>query len=68
MSFDTIGGMKVLAVKSIEVFGNLWTVRYTRLTKRGVKQNAHFLFATPEEARQKLYELLDIVEYHDGVC
>ena len=48
MCFGTIGGMKVLAVKSIEVFGNLWTVRYTRLTKRGSNQDAHFLFNTPE--------------------
>jgi hypothetical protein len=30
--------MKVLAVKNIEPFGNLWAVRYIRLTARGMKQ------------------------------
>jgi hypothetical protein len=67
MSFGTTGGMRVLAVKTVEEFGNMWAVRYTRLTKRGVKQDAVFLYETPEEASQKRDELLDIVAHHDGV-
>ena len=67
MSFGTIGGIKVLAVKGIEAFSNLWSVRYTRLTARGVKQDAIFMYETPDEARQKRDELLDIVAHHDGV-
>jgi hypothetical protein len=67
MSSGTIGGMKVLAVKGVEEFGNLWAVRYTRLTARGVKQDAYFLLDTPEEAKQKHDELLDVLKHHDGV-
>jgi hypothetical protein len=67
MSFDTIGGMKILAVKSIEVFSNLWTVRYTRLTRRGVKQDAVFLCETPEEAKAKYRELLDVLQHRNGL-
>jgi hypothetical protein len=59
--------MKVLAVKNVELFSNLWAVRYTRLTKRGVQQEAYFLCETQEEAQEKRDELLDIVEHHDGV-
>jgi hypothetical protein len=50
--------MKVLAVKNVEPFSNLWAVRYTRLTVRGVQQDAYFLYETPEEARAKRDELL----------
>jgi hypothetical protein len=67
MSSGTIGGMKVLAVKDVEEQGNLWAVRYTRLTRRGIKQGAVFLYHTPEEARQKREELLDILKHHEGV-
>ena len=59
--------MKVLAVKNVEPFSNLWAVRYTRLTVRGVQQDAYFLYETPEEARAKRDELLDILQHHDGV-
>jgi hypothetical protein len=57
----------VLAVKDVEEYSNLWAVRYTRLTRRGVKQDAVFLYETPEEARQKRDELLDILQHHNGV-
>ena len=67
MSFDTIGGMKVLAVKDITEYGNLWAVRYTRLTRREVQQKAYFLCETQEEAKEKREELLDILEHHEGV-
>jgi hypothetical protein len=67
MRFDTIGGMKVLAVKGVEEYDDLWAVRYTRLTAKGVKQGAVFLYDTPEEARVKYQELLDILKHHDGV-
>ena len=67
MSFDTIGGMKMLAVKNVEVFSNLWAVRYTRLTKRGVQQEAYFLCETQGEAQHKRDELLDIVQHHHGI-
>jgi hypothetical protein len=50
--------MKVLAVKDVEEYDDLWAVRYTRLTRRGVKQGAVFLYHTPEEARAKYQELL----------
>jgi hypothetical protein len=61
--------MKVLAVKGIEKdsINNLWEVRYTRLTARGVKQPAVFSFRTEEEAKHKYAELLDILINHDGV-
>jgi hypothetical protein len=66
MSFDTIGGMKVLAVKGIEKFGNLWEVRYTRMHGRNV-QDAVFPCKSPEAAKAKYRELLDILLHHDGV-
>jgi hypothetical protein len=66
MTSGTIGAMQVLAVKKVEPFGNLWAVRYTRKHGRNV-QDAYFLFDTPEEARQKREELLDILQHHDGV-
>jgi hypothetical protein len=59
--------MKVLAVKDVEEYSDLWAVRYTRLTRMGVKQDAVFLYETQEEARQKRDELLDILQNHDGV-
>jgi hypothetical protein len=58
--------MKVLAVKDVVEYSNAWAVRYTRLRK-GVKQEAMFLCDTPEEAKAKYDESLDIVEHHDGV-
>ena len=67
MSSGTIGGMKVLAVKGVEKDGHLWTVRYTRLNKGGVKQDAHFTYDTQEEATAKCHELLDILQHHNGV-
>jgi hypothetical protein len=67
MRSGTIGGMKVLAVKDVEEYGNRWIVPYTRLTTRGVKQGAVFLCGTPEEARAKYHELVDILQHHNGV-
>jgi hypothetical protein len=60
--------MKVLAVKGIEKdsINNLWEVRYTRQHGKNV-QDAVFLCDTPEEAKQKYTELLDILINHDGV-
>ena len=68
MSFGTIGEMKVLAVKGIEKdsFNNLWEVRYTRQHGKHV-QGAVFVYDSPEEAKQKYKELLDILINHDGV-
>jgi hypothetical protein len=66
MSYGTIGVMKVLAVKNVEPLGNLWAVRYTRLTRRGVKQDAYFTYYTRDEAQAKRAELLlDMVQQHD---
>jgi hypothetical protein len=59
--------MKVLAVKDVDEYSNLWAVRYTRLTRKGVKQEAMFLCETQEEATAKYQELLDVLEHHDGV-
>jgi hypothetical protein len=66
MSFGTIGGMKVLAVKGIEKYSNLWEVHYTRQHGKTV-QDAVFLCDTPEEAKQKYKELLDVLQHHAGV-
>lgn len=67
MKIGIIEKMKVLAVKGVELYSNLWAVRYTRLTRKGVKQDAYFLYETQEEAMEKYHELLDIVNHHDGV-
>jgi hypothetical protein len=67
MHSGTIGGMKVLSVKGVELYDDLWAVRYTRLTRRGVKQDAHFTYNTQEEATAKYHELLDILQHHNGV-
>jgi hypothetical protein len=67
MRFGTISGMKVLTVKAVEAYDDLWAVRYTRLTARGVKQGAVFLYHTPEEAKAKYHELRDILQHHNGV-
>jgi hypothetical protein len=67
MRFDTIGVMKVLAVKDVEKYGNVWLVHYTHLTRRGVKKGAVFFCDTPDEARKKREELLDILKHHDGI-
>ncbi len=58
--------MKVLAIKGIEKYGNQWEVRYTRHHGRNV-QDAVFLCKTPEEAKAKYRELLDVLMHHDGV-
>jgi hypothetical protein len=58
--------MKVLAVKGIEKYSNRWEVRYTRHHGKNV-QDGVFLCKTPEEAKQKYKELLDILMHHDGV-
>ncbi len=58
--------MKVLSIKGIEKFSNLWEVRYTRQHGKNV-QDAVFLCHTPEEAKQKYKELLDILINHNGV-
>ena len=58
--------MKVLAVKGIEQYGNLWEVRYTRMHGRNV-QDAVFQCKTPEEAKEKYHELMDILQHHNGV-
>jgi hypothetical protein len=58
--------MKVLAVKGIEKFGNLWEVRYTRMHGRNV-QDAVFPCTSPEAAKAKYRELLDILVHHHGV-
>jgi hypothetical protein len=58
--------MKVLAVKGIEKQGNLWAVRYTRMHGSNV-QDALFLCKTPEAAKAKYGELLDILQHHDGM-
>jgi hypothetical protein len=66
MNSGTIGGMKVLAVKGVEPYGNLWAVRYTRQISKSV-QDAVFWYGTPEEAREKRDELLDILQHHNGL-
>jgi hypothetical protein len=52
MAFETMGGMKVLALKGIEKQGNLWAVRYTRHHGRNV-QDAMFFCDTPDAAKAK---------------
>ena len=67
MSSDTIGAMHVLAVKNVEPLGNLWAVRYTCLTKRGVTQEAFCTYYTRDEAQAKRAALLlEMVQPHDG--
>jgi hypothetical protein len=66
MSSGTIGGMKVLAIKGIEKQGNLWAVRYTREHGKNV-QDAYFLCDSPDEAKAKYHELLDVLQHHNGV-
>ena len=58
--------MKVLAVKGIEKYGNLWEVRYTRQHGK-IVQDAVFLYDTQEKAKQKYMELLDVLIKNDGV-
>ena len=66
MTSGTIDAMHVLAVKKVEPLGKLWAVRYTRLTKGGVKQDAYFAYYTRDEAQAKRAELLlDMVHQHD---
>ena len=57
--------MKVLAV---EKFGNVWAVRYTYLTVKGVvKQEASIPCDTEKEAKAKYREFVDILVHHDGI-
>jgi hypothetical protein len=67
MSFGTRGEMQVLAVKDVEELGNLWAVRYTRLTRKGVQQDAVFLCDTPDAAKAKYRELPDVLLNQHGV-
>ena len=66
MSSGTIGGMKVLAVKGIEKQGSLWAVQYTRHHGKNV-QDAMFFCDTPEAAKAKYRELLDVLLNQNGV-
>jgi hypothetical protein len=66
MGFETMGGMKVLALKGIEKQGNLWAVRYTRHHGRNV-QDAIFFCDTPDAAKAKYRELLDVLLKQNGV-
>ena len=66
MSSGTIGRMKVLAIKGIEKQGDLWAVRYTREHGKNV-QNALWLCDTPDEAKAKYHELLDVLKHYDGM-
>ena len=61
-----MGGMKVLAIKGIEQQGDVWAVRYTRHHGRNV-QDALFLCKTPEAAKAKYRELLDVLLKQNGV-
>jgi hypothetical protein len=61
-----MGKMKVLAVKGVEPYSNLWAVRYTRQHGQHV-QDAYFLCDTLDEAQAKYHELLDVLKHHDGV-
>jgi len=65
MDFETMGGMKVLALKGIEKQGHLWAVRYTRHHGRNV-QDAIFFCDTPDSAKAKYRELLDVLLKHNG--
>ena len=60
MGFETMGKMKVLALKGIEKQGHLWAVRYTRHHGRNV-QDAMFFCDTPDAAKAKYRELLDVL-------
>jgi hypothetical protein len=66
LGFETTGGMKVLAVKGIEKLGNLWAVRYSRHHGRNV-QDAMFFCDTPDAAKAKYRELLDVLLKQNGV-
>ena len=66
MGFETMGGMKVLALKGIEKQGHLWAVRYTRHHGRNV-QDAIFFCDTPDAAKAKYRELLDVLLKQNGV-
>jgi hypothetical protein len=58
--------MKVLAIKGIQKEGNRWAVRYVRHHGRNV-QDAMFLCKTPEAAKAKYRELLDVLVNHKSV-
>ena len=61
-----MGGMKVLALKGIEQKGYLWAVRYTRHHGRNV-QDAMFFCNTPDAAKAKYRDLLDVLLKQNGV-
>jgi hypothetical protein len=61
-----MGEMKVLALKGIEKQGHLWAVRYTRYHGRNV-QDAMFFCNTPDAAKAKYRELLDVLLKQNGV-
>jgi hypothetical protein len=54
ISSGTICGIKVVAVNGVEKFDDLWAVRYTRLTRRGVKQGAVFYATRQKKPRQSM--------------
>ena len=59
--------MKVIAVKDIEEYGNVWLVHYTCQTAKGGVQDGVFMCDTLEAAKEKYRALLDVLEHHDGV-
>ena len=58
--------MKILAVKGIEKLSNSWAVRYSRLHGRNV-QDAIFFCNTPDAAKAKYRELLDVLLKQNGM-
>ena len=66
MGFETIGWMNVWALKGIEKQGNLWAVWYTRHHGRNV-QDAMFFCDTPDAAKAKYRDLLDVLLKQNGV-
>ena len=67
MGFETMGGMKVLALKGIEKQGNLWAVRYTRHHGRNV-QDAIFFCDTPDSQGKVSRITRRSAETEWGVC
>ena len=55
-----------MAIKGIEKQGDLWAVRYTRHHGRHV-QDALLFCKTPEAAKAKYRELLDVLLHQHGV-
>ena len=59
--------MKVIAIKDIEEYGNVWLVRYTRQTAKGRVHGGVFMCDTLDKAKEKYQALLDVLRHHDGV-